>query len=52
MFTVGLGLWVAAVVVTFLTGNPNPIPTVVLLGSFLVPVTFVMWAFTATTPVS
>jgi protease PrsW len=42
---VGLGLWLATVVVTFLTGNPNLIPTLVLLGSFLVPVTFVAWAF-------
>ncbi|HEU5111582.1 MAG TPA: PrsW family glutamic-type intramembrane protease [Micromonosporaceae bacterium] len=42
---IGLGLWLATVVVTFLTGNPNLIPTLVLLGSFLVPVTFVAWAF-------
>jgi protease PrsW len=41
----GLGLWLATVVVIFLTGNPNLIPTLVLLGSFLVPVTFVAWAF-------
>jgi len=27
------------------TGNPNLIPTIVLLGSFLVPVSFVVWAF-------
>ncbi|MGH3748001.1 MAG: PrsW family intramembrane metalloprotease [Micromonosporaceae bacterium] len=45
MFLVGLGLWIAAVIVTFLTHNPNLIPTVVLLGSFLVPVTFATWAF-------
>jgi RsiW-degrading membrane proteinase PrsW (M82 family) len=45
MFAAGLLLWIAAVLVTFLTGNPNLIPTVVLLGSFLVPVTFVAWAF-------
>ncbi|EXG82174.1 PrsW family intramembrane metalloprotease [Cryptosporangium arvum] len=45
IFVVGAGLWVATVVVTFLTGNPNLIPTLVLLGSFLVPVTFVAWAF-------
>jgi RsiW-degrading membrane proteinase PrsW (M82 family) len=42
---VGLALWVATVVVIFLTGNPNLVPTLVLLGSFLVPVTFVTWAF-------
>ena len=31
--------------ITFVTGNPNLIPTLVLLGSFLVPITFVFWAF-------
>ncbi|GAA3818400.1 hypothetical protein GCM10022226_43680 [Sphaerisporangium flaviroseum] len=41
----GLALWLLTVAVTFLTGNPNLIPTLVLLGSFLVPVTFVVWAF-------
>jgi RsiW-degrading membrane proteinase PrsW (M82 family) len=45
VFVVGLGLWAATLVVIFLTGNPNLIPTLVLLGSFLVPVTFVAWAF-------
>ncbi|KDN24249.1 PrsW family intramembrane metalloprotease [Amycolatopsis rifamycinica] len=45
MFLTGALLWVLAVVVTFVTGNPNLVPTVVLLGSFLVPVTFVAWAF-------
>jgi len=45
IFLVGLALWVISVVATFSTGNPNLIPTVVLLGSFLVPVTFVIWAF-------
>jgi RsiW-degrading membrane proteinase PrsW (M82 family) len=45
MFVIGLVLWLGTVVVTFLTGNPNLIPTLVLLGSFLVPVTFVAWAF-------
>jgi RsiW-degrading membrane proteinase PrsW (M82 family) len=45
MFLTGLALWVAAVLIIFVTGNANLIPTVVLLGSFLVPVTFVAWAF-------
>ncbi|GAA5044609.1 RsiW-degrading membrane proteinase PrsW (M82 family) [Thermocatellispora tengchongensis] len=45
IFCTGLGLWVAAVVVTAVTSNPNLVPTVVLLGSFLVPVTFVAWAY-------
>jgi RsiW-degrading membrane proteinase PrsW (M82 family) len=44
-FVVGLVLWVATLVVILLTGNPNLVPTLVLLGSFLVPVTFVVWAF-------
>jgi protease PrsW len=45
MFITGLVLWVLTVVVTFITGNPNLVPTLVLLGSFLVPVCFVVWAF-------
>jgi RsiW-degrading membrane proteinase PrsW (M82 family) len=45
IFVSGLLLWLLTVVVTFLTGNPNLVPTLVLLGSFLVPVTFVAWAF-------
>jgi protease PrsW len=45
MFLTGLVLWVLSVIVTFVTKNPNLVPTVVLLGSFLVPVTFVVWAF-------
>jgi protease PrsW len=45
IFLTGLVLWVLTVAVTFATGNPNLIPTLVLLGSFLVPVTFVVWAF-------
>ncbi|MFG2822396.1 PrsW family intramembrane metalloprotease [Kitasatospora sp. NPDC048365] len=45
IFLVGLALWVATVAVTFLTGNSNLVPTVVLLGSFLVPATFTVWAY-------
>jgi RsiW-degrading membrane proteinase PrsW (M82 family) len=45
MFLTGLVLWVLTVVVIFVTGNPNLVPTLVLLGSFLVPVSFVVWAF-------
>lgn len=45
ILTTGLALWVAAVLVTYLTGNPNLIPTLVLLGSFTVPAAFVAWAF-------
>jgi RsiW-degrading membrane proteinase PrsW (M82 family) len=39
----GLLLWIASVVVTALTENVLMIPTVVLLGSFLVPATAVDW---------
>ena len=45
MFLGGLGLWLATVVVTFATQNVNLVPTIILLGSFLVPVTFVAYAF-------
>jgi RsiW-degrading membrane proteinase PrsW (M82 family) len=41
----GLALWIATVVVTFITLNPNLVPTLILIGSFLVPVTFVAYAF-------
>ena len=45
IFVTGLGLWVATVGVTFATGNANLVPTIILLGSFLVPVAFVTYAF-------
>jgi len=51
MFVGGLGLWVATVVVTFATGNANLIPAIILLGSFLIPVTFVAYAFGRADPV-
>ena len=40
---IGLGLWIATIAVTFLTANLILLPTVVLLGSFVVPVTGVVW---------
>jgi len=45
IFVGGLFLWIASVVVTVVTQNSNLLPTVILLGSFLVPVTFVAYAF-------
>ncbi|HEX2157592.1 MAG TPA: PrsW family glutamic-type intramembrane protease, partial [Actinomycetes bacterium] len=45
IFATGLGLWVATVAVTFATRNANLVPTIILLGSFLVPVAFVTYAF-------
>jgi RsiW-degrading membrane proteinase PrsW (M82 family) len=43
VFVTGLVLWLASVLVTGLTGNLVMIPTVILLGSFLVPATAVVW---------
>ena len=45
LFLGGLGLWVTTVLVTFATRNSNLVPTIILLGSFLVPVAFVTYAF-------
>jgi protease PrsW len=45
IFVVGLVMWLATVLVTFATKNPNLIPTLILLGSFLIPITFVTYAF-------
>jgi RsiW-degrading membrane proteinase PrsW (M82 family) len=43
IFVVGLVLWLATVLVTFATENSNLIPTIILLGSFLTPITFVAY---------
>jgi RsiW-degrading membrane proteinase PrsW (M82 family) len=40
---IGLALWIGAVVSVFVTRDLIVLPTVVLLGSFLVPVTAVVW---------
>jgi protease PrsW len=40
---IGLLLWIATVAAAFLTGDVILLPSVVLLGSFLVPVTAVVW---------
>jgi hypothetical protein len=37
IFGVGLVPWLLSAVVTYWTGNPNLLPTLVLLGSFLLP---------------
>ncbi|MCU1524103.1 MAG: PrsW family intrarane metalloprotease [Microbacteriaceae bacterium] len=41
---VGLGLWAASIVVTAVTLNSNLIPTLILIGSFLVPLCVVLFA--------
>jgi protease PrsW len=40
---IGLALWAASVGVAFFTSNVLLLPTIVLVGSFLVPVTAVVW---------
>jgi protease PrsW len=40
---IGVALWIAAVGAVFVTGNIIVLPTIVLLGSFVVPVTGVVW---------
>ncbi len=40
---IGLALWIASVGVAFFTSDVVLLPTIVLLGSFLVPVTAVVW---------
>src|ERR1700704_1365182 len=42
-FFTGLVLWFVSVLVAGVTSNLNMIPTVILLGSFLVPATAVVW---------
>src|SRR5437762_1776642 len=41
----GIGLFVVTTFVTFVTGNPNLYPTVILVGNFLVPVVFVTFLY-------
>lgn len=41
----GLALWVLTALVTYATKNTTLLPTLILLGSFLMPVTFVLWAY-------
>ncbi|MGW1075170.1 PrsW family intramembrane metalloprotease [Streptomyces sp. NPDC002537] len=40
----GAALWILAIVVTYTTQNTNLLPTLILLGSFLVPGCFTLWA--------
>lgn len=41
----GVALWAACIAVVLTTRNINLIPTLILLGSFVVPVSYVAWAF-------
>ncbi|HZC27378.1 MAG TPA: PrsW family glutamic-type intramembrane protease [Actinopolymorphaceae bacterium] len=41
----GLALWALAIFVTLVTGIANFLPAIIIVGSFLVPVTFMTWAY-------
>jgi RsiW-degrading membrane proteinase PrsW (M82 family) len=41
----GLALWALTAIVTYATKSVTLLPTLILLGSFLVPVVFVLWAY-------
>ncbi|MEU8762005.1 PrsW family intramembrane metalloprotease [Streptomyces sp. NPDC048659] len=41
----GLALWALTAIVTYATENTTLLPTLILLGSFLVPSVFVLWAY-------
>lgn len=43
VFAIGLAIWAAAVVAAYVTRDVLLLPTVVIYGSFLVPVTAVVW---------
>lgn len=45
VFFVGLLLFIVTTIVLFITGNPNLYPTVILIGNFLVPITFVAFLY-------
>jgi RsiW-degrading membrane proteinase PrsW (M82 family) len=45
VFFIGLLLFFAGFVIMVITGNPNLFPTVVMIGNFLVPVTFVAFIY-------
>ncbi|MFI6092503.1 PrsW family intramembrane metalloprotease [Streptomyces sp. NPDC051218] len=41
----GLALWLLTAAITYATKNTNLLPTLILLGSFLIPAVFVLWAY-------
>ncbi|MFJ6011648.1 PrsW family intramembrane metalloprotease [Streptomyces sp. NPDC092952] len=41
----GILLWLLTAIVTYTTRNTNLLPTLILLGSFLVPAVFILWAY-------
>lgn len=45
VFFIGLLLFIVTTIVLYITGNPNLYPTVILIGNFLVPITFVAFLY-------
>jgi RsiW-degrading membrane proteinase PrsW (M82 family) len=45
IFLIGLLCWIVTLIVMVATANPNLVPTVILLGSFLIPVTALIFDF-------
>ena len=45
VFLIGIVLFVVATIILFVTGNPNLYPTVILIGNFLIPITFVTFLY-------
>jgi RsiW-degrading membrane proteinase PrsW (M82 family) len=41
----GLGFYFAGLVIMVFTGNPNLFPTIVMIGNFLIPVTFIVFLY-------
>ncbi|MFE7468222.1 PrsW family intramembrane metalloprotease [Streptomyces sp. NPDC057499] len=41
----GVALWLLTAIITYTTQNTNLLPTLILLGSFLIPAVFVLWAY-------
>ncbi|WP_156726531.1 PrsW family intramembrane metalloprotease [Streptomyces apocyni] len=41
----GIALWLLTAIVTYATKNTTLLPTLILLGSFLIPAVFVLWAY-------
>lgn len=45
VFLSGLAIYFSGIVILMMTGNPNLFPTVVMIGNFLMPVTFVAFLY-------
>ncbi len=44
-FLAGLAVWLVAVVFTLVTNDANLLPTIIVVGSFLLPATYFVWAY-------